>query len=249
MIQFIDVHKQFEDHPVLRGIHLTVESGRTMVILGPSGCGKSVLLKHIIGILQPDRGDVIVGEYHIPSLRRSALMEVRKNIGVLFQSSGLLDSMSVWENVALGLRMHTKLSDRAIDARVTECLARVGLPDVGSLNPEELSGGMKKRVGLARAIAMDPQYILYDEPTTGLDPKMAHVIGDLMRQLQGDLSVTSVVVTHDMDLALKVADQIALLWQGNIRVQGDPDEIGQSQNELLDRFIRGELEAEVEPYT
>ena len=215
-----------------------------MVILGPSGCGKSVLLKHIIGILLPDRGDVIVGGYHIPTLSKKALREVRKNIGVLFQSAGLLDSMSVWENVALGLRMHTKLSDEAIHTKVEECLARVGLPAVGSLNPEELSGGMKKRVGLARAIAMDPQYILYDEPTTGLDPKMAHVIGDLIGQLQQDLSVTSVVVTHDIDLALKVADHIALLWQGSIEVQGEPDEIEQSQNALLRRFIAGELEAE-----
>lgn len=173
-------------------------------------------------------------------------MEVRKKIGVVFQSAGLLDSMSVWENVALGLRMHTKWSDKAINAKVNECLARVGLRDVGPLNPEELSGGMKKRVGLARAIAMDPQYILYDEPTTGLDPKMAHVIGDMIRQLQRDLSVTSVIVTHDMDLALKLADRIALLWQGVIEVQGDPDEIGQSQNELLRRFIAGELEAESE---
>jgi phospholipid/cholesterol/gamma-HCH transport system ATP-binding protein len=173
MIEFKDVHKSFDGKPVLRGINLAINEGELMSILGPSGGGKSVTLKHIIGILKPDRGEVWVDGRLVPGLSRTQLQELRKNIGVLFQSAALFDSMSVKENVAFTLRMHTKMSEAEIDHRVKECLGQVELRGVENLEPDELSGGMRKRVGLARAIAMKPDYILYDEPTTGLDPKTA----------------------------------------------------------------------------
>ena len=241
MIEFKDVYKSFDEKHVLRGINLTVQEGELISILGPSGCGKSVTLKHIIGILQPDRGEVWVDGLFVPRLSRNELQELRKHIGVLFQSAALFDSMTVYDNVGFMLRMHTKMTDGEIDRRVTECLEQVELRDVEELNPDELSGGMRKRVGLARAIAMKPDYILYDEPTTGLDPKTAIIIGDLIVRLQRQLKVTSIVVTHDVKLATEISDRIALFHEGKVAAIGAPEEISHSGDDMIRRFMEGQL--------
>jgi phospholipid/cholesterol/gamma-HCH transport system ATP-binding protein len=241
MIEFKDVYKSFDEKHVLRGINLTVHEGELISILGPSGCGKSVTLKHIIGILQPDRGEVWVDGQLVPKLSRNGLQELRKHIGVLFQSAALFDSMSVNENVGFMLRMHTKMTEAEITQRVTECLEQVELRGVEELNPDELSGGMRKRVGLARAIAMKPDYILYDEPTTGLDPKTAIIIGDLIVRLQRQLKITSIVVTHDVKLATEISDRIALFHEGKVAAVGAPEEISRSDGDLIRRFMEGQL--------
>lgn len=241
MIEFKDVYKSFDDKHVLRGINLTVQEGELISILGPSGCGKSVTLKHIIGILQPDRGEVWVDGQLVPKLSRTEMQELRKHIGVLFQSAALFDSMTVYENVGFMLRMHTKMTAGEIDRRVAECLEQVELGGVEELNPDELSGGMRKRVGLARAIAMKPDYILYDEPTTGLDPKTAIIIGDLIVRLQRQLKVTSIVVTHDVKLATEISDRIALFHEGKVAAVGTPDEISRNDSDMIRRFMEGQL--------
>jgi phospholipid/cholesterol/gamma-HCH transport system ATP-binding protein len=241
MIEFKDVHKAFDNKQVLRGINLTVQEGELISILGPSGGGKSVTLKHIIGILKPDRGEVWVDGQLVPKLSRLELQALRKRFGVLFQSAALFDSMSVKENVAFTLRMHTKMTEREIDHRVAECLEQVELAGVEKLDPDELSGGMRKRVGLARAIAMKPDYILYDEPTTGLDPKTAIIIGELIARLQKNLKITSVVVTHDVKLACDISDRIALFHEGKVAAVGAPDEISHGDGELIRKFMEGQL--------
>lgn len=241
MIEFKDVYKSFDDKHVLRGINLTVQEGELISILGPSGCGKSVTLKHIIGILQPDRGEVWVDGQFVPKLSRTEMQELRKHIGVLFQSAALFDSMTVNENVGFMLRMHTKMTAGEIDRRVAECLEQVELHGVEELNPDELSGGMRKRVGLARAIAMKPDYILYDEPTTGLDPKTAIIIGDLIVRLQRQLKITSIVVTHDVKLATEISDRIALFHEGKVAAVGAPDEISRNDSDMIRRFMEGQL--------
>ncbi len=241
MIEFKDVYKSFDDKHVLRGINLTVQEGELISILGPSGCGKSVTLKHIIGILQPDRGEVWVDGQLVPKLSRTEMQELRKHIGVLFQSAALFDSMTVNENVGFMLRMHTKMTAGEIDRRVAECLEQVELHGVEELNPDELSGGMRKRVGLARAIAMKPNYILYDEPTTGLDPKTAIIIGDLIVRLQRQLKITSIVVTHDVKLATEISDRIALFHEGKVAAVGAPDEISRNDSDMIRRFMEGQL--------
>lgn len=241
MIEFKDVYKSFDDKHVLRGINLTVQEGELISILGPSGCGKSVTLKHIIGILQPDRGEVWVDGQLVPKLSRTEMQELRKHIGVLFQSAALFDSMTVNENVGFMLRMHTKMTAGEIDRRVAECLEQVELHGVEELNPDELSGGMRKRVGLARAIAMKPDYILYDEPTTGLDPKTAIIIGDLIVRLQRQLKITSIVVTHDVKLATEISDRIALFHEGKVAAVGAPDEISRNDSDMIRRFMEGQL--------
>lgn len=241
MIEFKDVYKSFDDKHVLRGINLTVQEGELISILGPSGCGKSVTLKHIIGILQPDRGEVWVDGQLVPKLSRTEMQELRKHIGVLFQSAALFDSMTVNENVGFMLRMHTKMTAGEIDRRVAECLEQVELHGAEELNPDELSGGMRKRVGLARAIAMKPNYILYDEPTTGLDPKTAIIIGDLIVRLQRQLKITSIVVTHDVKLATEISDRIALFHEGKVAAVGAPDEISRNDSDMIRRFMEGQL--------
>jgi len=241
MIEFKDVYKSFDENHVLRGINLTVNEGELISILGPSGCGKSVTLKHIIGILQPDRGEVWVDGQLVPKLSRNELQELRKHVGVLFQSAALFDSMPVHENVGFMLRMHTKMTDGEIAHRVAECLEQVELRGVEELNPDELSGGMRKRVGLARAMAMKPDYILYDEPTTGLDPKTAIIIGDLIVRLQRQLKITSIVVTHDVKLATEISDRIALFHEGKVAAVGAPDEISRNDGDMIRRFMEGQL--------
>jgi phospholipid/cholesterol/gamma-HCH transport system ATP-binding protein len=239
MIEITDLHKSFGAFPVLRGVNLTVEKGESMTVIGGSGSGKSVLIKHIIGLLFPDKGQVKVGDEVLNNLDEQGLNEVRKKFGMLFQGAALFDSLTVWENVGFGLKQHTKMSDKDIRDVATQKLALVGLKGVEEKMPADLSGGMKKRVGLARAIAMDPQIILYDEPTTGLDPITADAINDLIVDLRKKLGVTSVAITHDMHSAYKISDRIAMLYKGEIQETGTPDEIRGTSNPIVKQFITG----------
>ncbi len=240
MIEVENLSKSFEDHLVLDRVNLAIKPGETMVIIGRSGCGKSVLLKHIIGLMKPDAGHVFVDGQDVAYLSGRALDELRLKFGMLFQSAALFDSMTVFENVAFPLQEHASMSADAIGQRVHECLQLVGLEGVDELMPSELSGGMRKRVGLARALAMSPQIVLYDEPTTGIDPIMGDIINDLIIALRDRLKVTSVVVTHDMRSAYKVADRIAMLYNGKIIEVGSPEQIRSSQNPIVQQFIKGE---------
>jgi phospholipid/cholesterol/gamma-HCH transport system ATP-binding protein len=239
MIEIIDLHKSFGSLRVLNGVNLTIEKGESMTVIGGSGSGKSVLLKHIIALLFPDRGRVIVDGQMLNDLDERGLNEIRKKFGMLFQGAALFDSLTVWENVGFGLKQHTKLSDKEIRKIVTEKLALVGLKDVEDKMPSELSGGMKKRVGLARAIAMDAAIILYDEPTTGLDPITADALNDLIVDLRKKLGVTSVSITHDMQSAYKISDRIAMLYKGQIQEIGTPDQIRNTTNPIVRQFITG----------
>jgi len=239
MIDIIDVHKHFGDLQVLRGLSLSVEKGESMTVIGGSGSGKSVLLKHIIGLLFPDRGRVIVGGQELNKLDEYGLNELRKKFGMLFQGAALFDSLTVWENVGFSLKQHTKLSDKEIRKVATDKLALVGLKDIEDKMPADLSGGMKKRVGLARAIAMNAEIILYDEPTTGLDPISADSINDLIVDLRKKLGVTSVAITHDMQSAYKISDRIAMLYKGEIQEIGTPEQIKNTVNPIVRQFISG----------
>jgi phospholipid/cholesterol/gamma-HCH transport system ATP-binding protein len=225
---------------VLDRVHLTVQTGETMVIIGRSGCGKSVLLKHIIRLMVPEEGSIRIDGVEMTTLTGKALDEMRKKFGMLFQGAALFDSLTVSENVAFPLREHTTLDAAAITQRAQDCLALVGLGGTEDLSPSDLSGGMRKRAGLARALAMNPDIILYDEPTTGIDPIMGDVINDLIIALRDRLKVTSIVVTHDMRSAYKVADRIAMLYNGAIIEVGTPEQIKQSTNPVVQQFIRGE---------
>jgi phospholipid/cholesterol/gamma-HCH transport system ATP-binding protein len=239
MIEVIDVHKSFGELHVLRGVNLAVEKGESMTVIGGSGSGKSVLLKHIIGLLFPDRGRVIVEGQVLNDLDDYGLNELRKKFGMLFQMAALFDSLSVWENVGFSLKQHTKMSDREIRTVATEKLALVGLKDIEDKMPVELSGGMKKRVGLARAICMNADIILFDEPTTGLDPIAADAINDLIVDLRKKLGVTSISITHDMHSAYKISDRIAMLYKGEILEIGTPEQIKNTENPIVRQFITG----------
>jgi phospholipid/cholesterol/gamma-HCH transport system ATP-binding protein len=225
LIRVENLYKSFGDKQVLCGASLHCVRGESMVIIGGSGSGKSVMIKHMIGLLMPDSGQVIVEGKVVNKLKERDLNELRKKFGMLFQGAALFDSLTVGENVGFALREHTTLSETKIRERVAECLKMVGMPGIEGLMPAELSGGMKKRVGLARAIAMNPEIILFDEPTTGLDPVMADVINDLIIKTTRALSVTSVTITHDMVSANRIADKIAMLYEGKIVAVGTPDEI------------------------
>ncbi len=245
MIEIRDVSKSFRDNQVLTGVDLTIKKGETMVIIGRSGCGKSVLLKLIMGLLKPDSGRILVSGDDVTSLRDKQMAKLRQKFGMLFQASALFDSMTVDENVGLALREHTKLSEDEIGQRVKDRLKMVGLSGIDEKKPAELSGGMKKRVGLARAIAMDPDYVLYDEPTTGLDPIMADVINDLMISLRNKLSITSIAVTHDMVSAYKIADRIAMLYEGKIIFVGTPQEVKNTNDPTVKQFIEGSAQGPI----
>jgi phospholipid/cholesterol/gamma-HCH transport system ATP-binding protein len=245
MIEIKDVHKSFGRNLVLRGVDLAINKCETMVILGRSGCGKSVLLKLIMGLMKPDSGKILVNGDEITSLNDNQLNKLRQKFGMLFQASALFDSMTVDENVGLGLREHTKLSEEEVTQKVREKLKMVGLSGVERMKPAELSGGMKKRVGLARAIAMDPQYILYDEPTTGLDPIMADVINELIATLRNTLCITSIAVTHDIVSAYKIADRIAMLYEGKIIFVGTPDQVKNTDDPVVRQFIEGSAEGPI----
>ncbi len=240
MIEIINLCKNFGDHVVLNNLNLTINTGETTVIIGRSGCGKSVLLKHIIGILKPDSGQAFIDGKDITKLADRAVNAIRMKFGMLFQGAALFDSLSVWENVAFGMLEHARKQKEEVMDRVVECLNIVGLSGVEELKPAELSGGMRKRVGLARAICMKPEIILYDEPTTGLDPIMADAINTLIRELHDKLKVTSVAVTHDMISAYKIADKIAMLYDGRIVAVGTPEEIKNTRDPVVKQFIHGE---------
>lgn len=240
-----NVHKAFYGKPVLRGVDLDVEPGETIVIMGRSGCGKSVLLKHFVGLLTADSGAVLVDGVDVGKLKRKKLFELRLRFGMVFQSAALFDSNTVVENVGLALREHTDLTDERIDTICEERLKLVGLEGVRDKWPAELSGGMKKRVGFARAIVMDPQCVLYDEPTTGLDPITADVINRLIIKLADQLNITSIVVTHDLASAYKVADRIAMLHDGRIIFSGTPDEVRNTDDPVVRQFVEGRAEGPI----
>jgi len=240
-VQFEEVHKSFGSKQVLQGITFDIRRGETMVVLGGSGSGKSVLLRHIIGLHRPDRGRVLVEGEDIVAYDEDELVPVRKKIGMLFQGGALFDSMNVADNVGYGLREHTNLSEGEIVEAVRQKLALVELSGVEHLMPSELSGGMRKRVALARSIAMEPRGILYDEPTTGLDPVTAATINDLIRSMQERLQVTSVVVTHDIHSALYVGDRIAFLFEGRMLFVGTVDEAKRSPEPALRQFLSGRV--------
>lgn len=239
MIALIDVYKSFGPKHVLNGFSLEVTEGETMVIIGFSGSGKSVAIKHIVGLLEPDSGDVVVDGISVPSLTRRELYALRARIAYVFQFAALFDSMSIGDNVAMGLRKQAELTETEIDERVHESLDMVDLPDVAEQFPAQLSGGMRKRVGIARAIALRPKYILYDEPTTGLDPVTAAVIDDLMLRMQRQLGVTSIVITHDMRSAYTVGTRIAMLYDGRVRQVGTVAEIQHTTDPVVSQFIEG----------
>jgi len=239
MISIKNIHKNFEGLQVLKGLDLEIKNGETLVIIGRSGCGKSVLLKHIIGILTPDSGEVIVDGQNVSQLKGKELVNLRMKFGMLFQGAALFDSLDVYENVGFALLEHTDMPEREIRKRVSQALESVDLEDIADKKPAELSGGMKKRVGLARAICNNPQIVLYDEPTTGLDPIMADMINDLIIRLKNQLKVTSIVVTHDIVSAYKVGTRIAMLYDGKIIAQGTPDEIKNTQDPIVRQFITG----------
>jgi phospholipid/cholesterol/gamma-HCH transport system ATP-binding protein len=239
MIELVDVHKSFGKNHVLRGVALTIRKGESIVVIGGSGSGKSVLLKHIIGLLKPDKGSVLINGLEVHTLDEKHLNETRKRFGMLFQAAALFDSLSVWENVGFGLRRHTHLSDAEIKEIAVRKLKMVGLVGVEDLMPSELSGGMRKRVGLARAIAMEPEILLYDEPTTGLDPIMADAINELIVEMRERLNVTSISITHDMKSAYKIADRIAMLYNGVIIGSGSSEEIKHTSDPIIRQFITG----------
>jgi phospholipid/cholesterol/gamma-HCH transport system ATP-binding protein len=239
MIRVVNLYKAFGENRVLRGLNLNVERGETMVVIGQSGSGKSVLLKHLIGLLKPDSGEIFIDGVEISRLRDKEIPSLMKKFGMLFQGSALFDSMTVLENVSFGLERYGDFSPQKIREAVKESLAMVGLHGVEGLMPYQLSGGMKKRVGLARAIAYQPQIMLYDEPSTGIDPIRADAINDLINKLKRELGVTSVVITHDMVSAYKIADRIGMLYEGQIIETGTPEEIRNSPNAVIQQFIHG----------
>ena len=239
MIELKHIHKAFGDNVVLDGVDMTIESGQTVVLLGPSGVGKSVLLKHINGLLHPDAGEVWVDGLSVSDLDRKTLARLRSRIGYVFQFGALFDSEDVFENIRLGITDEDRFQDLDFcRSRIRECLQLVNLPlDTASKYPADLSGGMKKRVGIARAIAGSPSYLLYDEPTSGLDPVNADIIDALIEKLQEELSVTSIVVSHDVRGSFRVADKLALLKTGRIVATGSPDQLRNSDNEHVREFL------------
>lgn len=233
------VDKAFGAKVVLRGLDLAIRRGETFTILGGSGSGKSVTLKLANGLMRPDAGSIRVEGQDVTRLPERELVGVRKICGMVFQGAALFDSLTVYENVAYPLREHLRLPERELEERVARCLGAVGLPGTEALMPNELSGGMRKRVGLARSLALEPRIILYDEPTTGLDPGNSRRIGELIREMQRSLGVTSVVVTHDLDLCWAVSDRAGLIADGRIVVQGEPDAVRGSSHPAWREFLEG----------
>lgn len=245
MIKVENIYKSFGPKQVLSGVNFEVKDGETLVIIGGSGTGKSILLKNIVGLIKPDKGAIFIDGVDITKADKFALYDIQKKMGYLFQESALFDSLTIEENVAFGLRNLTKLTEAEIKERVKLCLAMVGLNDIEHLKPSAISGGMKKRVGLARAIAYQPKYIFYDEPTTGLDPIMSDVIGSLIMHLKKELKITSIVVTHDMQSAYKIADRILMLYQGKIIFNGTVEEVKNTRNEYVKQFVEGLMQGPI----
>jgi phospholipid/cholesterol/gamma-HCH transport system ATP-binding protein len=241
-IRLVDLEKRFGDHRVLDGFSLDVPDGGITTIIGPSGAGKSTCLKTIIGLVKPDAGEVWVDDVRADTLEGDALYDLRRNVGFVFQFAALFDSMTIFDNVAMGLRRAGTLDEDALRERVLESLALVDLAGVEDRVPSELSGGMRKRAGVARAVALRPRYLLYDEPTTGLDPVTVTVIDRLILRMRDELGVTSLVITHDLDSAYRISDRLAMLHQGRIRWVGAPDAIRDVDDPAVQGFIRGEPE-------
>ena len=237
MISVSNINKSFGEKHVLRDVSVDIPEGETIAIIGRSGSGKSVLMKHLIGLLKPDSGNVTVDGIDINAITYAELRRVRRNFGVLFQGGALFDSMDAFENVAFPLRTFTEMGESEISEVVKKCLAMVELEDVGAKLPSELSGGMQKRVALARAVALQPRYIIYDEPTSGLDPETSNTIDDLIRNLADQLNVTSIVVTHDMHSVLNIADRAAFIYEGRMHWTGTIDELHRSDDRILKAFV------------
>jgi phospholipid/cholesterol/gamma-HCH transport system ATP-binding protein len=236
------VTKSFNGKPVLRDMSIDVQNGESLVIVGGSGTGKSVTLKHIIGLMQPDSGHVYVEGQDLCCMKSVDLNRFRRRFGMAFQEGALFDSMSVFENIAFPLRRHTDMTEDQIRTRVEQCLDQVHLEGVEKRRPSELSGGMRRRVGFARAISLQPAILLFDEPTTGLDPVISDVVADLILEMDSKLNVTTVTITHDMKVAFKIADRVAMLFKGQIIEEGTPYEFQQSQNPIVQQFIDGRAE-------
>lgn len=247
IIQVRGLRKYLNRLPVLREVDLDVRKGETLAVVGRSGCGKSVLMKHIIGLMGPDEGEVYVDGAPLSRMDLDTLYATRRRFGMLFQSAALFDSMSVGENIGLGLVHHTDMKRSEIDDKVAECLEMVGLSGLQDRMPAELSGGMKKRVGLARAVAMAPEILLFDEPTTGLDPIMSAIIDELIAELVSRLHVTALVVTHDMRTVNTICHRVAFLHRGVIFAEGTPEEINASDDEVVSQFISGSAEGPIQP--
>ena len=242
LIEIHNVHKKFGEQEVLRGINLNINKGETLAIIGNSGCGKSVLIKHLIGLLQPDLGEIFIDDKNIKDLDRKNLENVRRKFAMVFQGAALFDSLNVYENVSFGLRRIEKdLSEIRLKQKVAEVLDIVGMPNTEHKMPSELSGGMRKRVGLARAVAMNPEILLYDEPTTGLDPIMSRVIDDLIVKMKNIFNVTSIVVTHDMVSVFRMSDRVVMVDQGKIIEGGKPEDLSEIDNEVLQKFFRSSV--------
>jgi phospholipid/cholesterol/gamma-HCH transport system ATP-binding protein len=241
-IRLFDVEKAFGNVQVLRRLTLTIHDGETVSIIGGSGSGKSTALKHMVGLLRPDDGDVYVDEQNVSRLDQESLYELRRNVGYVFQFAALFDSMTIAQNVGMGLKRMPDMSDEAIDERVAECLRMVDLDGTEEKLPAQLSGGQRKRAGFARAIATRPKYMLYDEPTTGLDPVTTAVIDELIVRMSDELGVTGVVITHDMKSAFRISDRIAMLYDGRIRFDGTPDELRACEDPLVRGFVEGRPE-------
>jgi len=248
MIQFKNIHKRFGTREILKGIDLDIVRGKTTVILGVSGGGKSTTIKHIVGLLTPEEGEIIVDGKQIVGCSEKEMREVRKEVGFLFQSGALFDSMNVFENVAFPLREHTKLSEEEIHKQVNSKLSMVGLnpDDIGTLFPDELSGGMRKRVGLARTIVQEPKIILYDEPTSGLDPVTSDHITQMIIKLQRELGVTSILISHDIQESFKAGDYFAMLFDGKIVAYGNQEEIQNSPHPAVQQFLHGRSEGPIQ---
>jgi phospholipid/cholesterol/gamma-HCH transport system ATP-binding protein len=241
-IELRNLYKAFDGKQVLRDMSIDVERGETLVIVGGSGTGKSVTLKHIIGLIRPDRGRVIVNGHDITAMTDVELNQFRRLFGMAFQEGALFDSMNVFENIAFPLRRHTKMTEAEIRARVDECLEDVHLHNVSWKRPSELSGGMRRRVGFARAISLKPEILLFDEPTTGLDPVISDIIAELICEMDLKLGTTTVTITHDMKVAFKIADRVAMLHEGQIIEQGSPEAFQKSANPIVQQFIEGRAE-------
>lgn len=238
-IEIINLCKSFNSHKVLDNLNLNIKSGETTVIIGRSGCGKSVLLKHIIGLMKPDSGQVLIEGRDVSRMDEKELSALRLKFGMLFQGAALFDSLNIYENVGFNLIEHTDTGPKEIAKAVKESLALVGLKSIEDKKPAELSGGMRKRVGLARAICMRPKIMLYDEPTTGVDPIMGDAINDLIVELHNKLKITAIAVTHDMTSAYKIADRIAMMYGGKIIINGTPEEIKGTKDPIVRQFITG----------
>lgn len=245
MIKVVDLYKSFNEYKVLNGVNLTVKDGQATALIGGSGQGKSILLKHIIGLIKPDRGRIFINNQDISTLRGRLLKQLKERFGIVFQGGALFDSLTVFENVAFPLREKTRLKEAAIRDKVLHELARVGLSGSENKYPAEISGGMKKRTALARCLIMKPEIVLFDEPTTGLDPLIGKAIHKLIRECQKSLNFTAVIVTHEIPAIFSIVDHVAMLFNGKIVAEGTPQEMQASNDPVVHQFIHGELEGPI----